>query len=310
MLSEKSERYYTIEKAIRYIESSHNSQPSLAEISAASNMSKFHFQRIFKDWVGISPSDFLRYITISHAKEILKEKAGLLETSIELGLSSPSRLNDLFIKIEASTPGEYKKEGEGLKISYGFASSPFGNILLAETSRGLSDLIFCENDEFSLAEEELQKKWPRAHLFRNDDRALTLAEKIFPEPGSSIKEQQPETLKLYLRGTAFQIKVWEALLTIPPGRLISYADLARIINNPKASRAVGNALAKNPLAYIIPCHRVIRESGIINNYRWGSARKKIIIGWEQASKRQEKSESGKWKVESGKGQKSGETIRL
>ena len=283
------EHYYTIEKAIRYIENNHLQQPSLDDISQAVNLSKYHFQRLFKEWAGISPGDFLHYITFNHAKEMLKEN-DLLQTSLKLGLSSPSRLNDLFIKIEAVTPGEYKKKGEGLTVVYGFADTPFGTALLAHTDRGLSNLIFCEKNGETEALRELQHIWSRAEFKEDSTKAREAVRQIF-KIGDPIEKERP--LSLHLRGTEFQLKVWKGLLNIPQGNLISYGHLAQKIGSPKAARAVGSALANNPLAYIIPCHRVIRESGIINNYRWGSARKKIIIGWEQAIKEQEKLESGK-----------------
>lgn len=269
-----AEDYRRIEQAIRYIETNARSQPELAEVAAALNLSEYHFQRLFTRWAGISPKRFLQFLTKENAKRLLTHSANLLDATYETGLSGPGRLHDLFIKCEAVTPGEYKNRGRGMQIVYGFHSTPFGDCLLALTERGICFLAFIDDDrEFSL--DELRREWANANLQEDPARTKAVVEQIFaPQQGTS--------LTLHLRGTNFQLKVWEALLRLPGGSAIAYEDLARQVSSVNAAQAVGNAIAHNPVAFLIPCHRVLRKAGDFGNYRYGALRKKAILGWEMA----------------------------
>jgi AraC family transcriptional regulator of adaptative response/methylated-DNA-[protein]-cysteine methyltransferase len=240
-------------------------------------MSPFHFQRIFKEWAGVTPKEFLQFLTIEHAKKILKEKEStLLDATYETGLSATSRLHDLFIKIEGMTPGEYKNGGRELAINYSFGETPFGKIIIGSTPKGICYLAFTEMEEEGLM--YLQNKFPNASYQLQSDANQENVLQLFSKDWSNISE-----VKLHLKGTAFQIKVWEALLKIPVGKLSTYNQLAGIVGNPRASRAVGTAVGDNPVAFLIPCHRVIRSTGEFGQYHWGSNRKSAIIGWEAAS---------------------------
>lgn len=274
---EKFEHYKLVEKAIKYIEMNYKAQPSLEEIAENVNLSKYHFQRIFTKWAGISPSKFLQFITINHAKKLLSQSETTLDVSNTVGLSSTSRLYDLFVNFEAITPGEYKKNGKGLDITYGFYYTPFGECFIALTERGICALSFIDNEKREEAVDKLKEHWNLSNFIEDNNMAKEVIEKIF---AYRFVKNDCDKLKLLLKGTNFQIKVWEALISIPFGNLVSYKDVAMMIGKPTSSRAVGNAIARNPIAYVIPCHRVIRAVGVINNYRWGNARKKIIIGWE------------------------------
>jgi AraC family transcriptional regulator of adaptative response/methylated-DNA-[protein]-cysteine methyltransferase len=274
-LTQLSADYARVEQAIRYIETNAHRQPDLNELSAHVGLSEYHFQRLFTRWAGISPKRFLQFITREHAKEILGSSANLLEATYASGLSGPGRLHDLFVQTEAVTPGEYKSKGVGLEIAYGFHPSPFGECLLALTSRGICFLAFVD-DTHSTALKDLAQAWPNARLSESQHQTAPVIKRIF-FPGNA-----PAPLHIHLRGTNFQIKVWEALLRLPPGRLTTYQALAEQLHSPAAARAVGNALALNPLAYVIPCHRVLQKTGLFGNYRYGSSRKKAILGWEMA----------------------------
>jgi AraC family transcriptional regulator of adaptative response/methylated-DNA-[protein]-cysteine methyltransferase len=272
--------YETIEKAIEFIEARHEMQPSLARIAAAVNLSEFHFQKLFSRWVGISPKRFVQFLTKEHAKKLLKESRNLLDVTYDAGLSSPGRLHDLFIRCEAVTPGEYKTMGKGLAIRYGFSFSPFGKCLIASTDRGVCSLKFLRDTSVAEEVQWLKSQWPQAELIKDDASMGALAQSIFScEP---LKASTP--MYLFIKGTNFQIKVWEALMTIPFGTVVSYHDIAGAIGMPGATRAVGTAIGKNPISFIIPCHRVIRKIGEFGNYGGGGARKKAIIGWENARK--------------------------
>jgi len=268
--------YARIEKAISYIEEKHLEQPDLDELAAHLGLSSFHFQRLFSRWVGISPKRFLQFLTIEHAKGVLDETRSLLGATYESGLSSPGRLHDLFISVDAVTPGQYKQRGAGLSIAYGVHDTPFGKCVVAVTERGICGLAFA-NDDPHKAIQDLKRRWPGATLGQKPRVTRPVADKIF---GNGA----PQKLPLHLQGTNFQIKVWEALLRIPPGHLSSYGDVARLVGNESAIRAVGHAVAQNPISYLIPCHRVIRKMGVFGDYHWGSARKKAIIGWEAAQR--------------------------
>ena len=270
------EQYKTIEKAISYLEEHFREQPSLDEIAASVHLSKYHFQRIFKRWAGVTPSQFLHYLTVEYAKERLREAKSVFETTLDAGLSSPGRLHDLFVTFEAMTPGEYKQGGQDLVISYSFHPTPFGECLLATTERGICALRFITGEDTQAENERLQQEWPKAKFTLAPDVTGPVVEELF-EPYHPQKRRE---FHLLLRGTNFQYQVWQALLHIPPGSIVSYGDIASEIGKPESVRAVANAVAHNPIGYLIPCHRVIRNTGVMHQYQWGSARKKTILGWE------------------------------
>jgi AraC family transcriptional regulator of adaptative response/methylated-DNA-[protein]-cysteine methyltransferase len=276
-----SRDYAVVEKAIRFIEENYGARPSLARIAESVNLSEFHFQRLFSRWVGISPKRFLQYLTKEYAKKLLDESRNILDATYDAGLSSPGRLHDLFIQCEAVTPGEYKSKGQGLDIVYGVSPSPFGDCMIARTPRGICALKFVGSGAGKV-EDHLRSQWPRASLKKDDTVIKRLAGLVFPFDG----RRTGTPLHLYVRGTNFQIKVWEALTKIPLGSTVTYEDIARHIGLPKAARAVGTAIGKNPIPFLIPCHRVIRKMGEFGNYGEGPDRKKALIGWEAAKKNQ------------------------
>ena len=273
-----SDDYRRVEQAILYLENNAHRQPSLKEIAASVSLSEYHFQRLFTRWVGISPKRFLQFLTKERAKQMLERSENLLDVTYETGLSSPGRLHDLFVACEAVTPGEYKAQGEGLTIQYGFHYTPFGECLLAATERGISNLLFVQNGNRDEALRSLRKRWKNAELIEDPVRTRPLVSQIF----NLYENRNPSSLSVFLNGTNFQIKVWEALLRIPPGAVVSYEALAASIGMPKAARAVSNAVSQNPIPVLIPCHRVIRKMGEFGGYRWGTARKKALLGWEMA----------------------------
>jgi AraC family transcriptional regulator of adaptative response/methylated-DNA-[protein]-cysteine methyltransferase len=266
--------YQRVEKAILFLEKNALLRPDLKEIARAVNLSEYHFQRLFRRWAGISPKRFLQALTLERAKQALKNSGSLLDVTYEAGLSSPGRLHDLFVNIEAVTPDEFRNQGASLRIRYGFHPSPFGECLVAVTDRGISNLAFVPQGNRSKIIRELKKQWKRAEVLEDPSATRPYADRIF----NAAKSADP--LTLYLQGTNFQIKVWQALLKIPRGAVASYEDIARKISRPSAVRAVANAVAHNPVAYLIPCHRVIRKTGAIGGYRWGSARKRVLLAWE------------------------------
>jgi len=272
----QSHAYDTVAAAIRFVRSHALQQPSLNDIARHVGLSPSHLQRVFSAWAGISPKRFLQFLTRENAKTLLRESRDVLSAAIESGLSGPGRLHDLMVTCEALTPGEIGALGEGLHIRYGFAATPFGTAILGTTARGICHLQFVEPGQTDAEETRLRSEWPHAQFNRNDPATQQLATSLF---GFSA---QAQPLSLLLRGTNFQIKVWEALLRIPSGRALSYRDLAALAAQPKAQRAVGTAMAHNRIALLIPCHRVIRESGDTGQYRWGEDRKRAIIGWERA----------------------------
>ena len=269
--------YYRVEQAIAFIESNFQSQPTLKEVADAVHLSEFHFQKLFSRWVGISPKRFLQFLTKEYAKLLLKDAKNILDVTFETGLSGPGRLHDLFIQCEAVTPGEFKLQGHTVNIDYGFHPTPFGKCLLAVTSRGICHLAFVgESEQSELA--KLKRKWTNATITENPEKTGKLAITIF-KPGT---KQRKTTLTLFLKGTNFQIKVWEALLKIPYGKVVAYEDIAQYIHRPKAVRAVANAVAANPVPFLVPCHRVIRKLGDFGGYQGGTCRKKAILAWEAA----------------------------
>ena len=278
MYAEQMTDYQRIAAAIAYLEQHHQEQPSLDELAAHLGLSPYHLQRIFTRWAGISPKRFLQYLTVEHAKQLLAESHSLLDVTYETGLSSPGRLHDLFVTVEALTPGEFKQGGRGLTIAYGVHDTPFGACLLATTQRGICGLSFLNGGGPDAELAALHARWPHAHLaLRPAETALAL-ERIFDDPARA--DTRP--VSLLLAGTNFQIRVWEALLRLPAGSVCTYEDVALAIGQPTAARAVGAAVGANHIAFLIPCHRVIRKSGLIQDYRWGATRKKAILGWEAA----------------------------
>ena len=276
MNSTETINYHRIEEAINYIKLNFKHQPGLGEIAEKINLSPFHFQRLFTDWAGISPKKFLQYLSLDYAKSILKERqATLFDAAFETGLSGTGRLHDLFMNIEGMTPAEYKNGGKELTINYSFVESPFGNMIVASTKKGICYIAFTEDNAtaFSL----LQMQFPNAQFIQMVDLIQQNALSVFSRDWSELGK-----IRFHLKGTSFQLKVWEALLTIPMGGLTTYASLAKIIKQPSASRAVGGAVGDNPVAFLIPCHRVIKSTGEFGHYHWGPARKSAMIGWEAA----------------------------
>ena len=270
-----SDDYQRIEQAIRFLEANFQRQPELSEVAASVHLSEYHFQRLFTRWVGISPKRYLQYLTKESAKSWLNASASLLEAAYASGLSGPGRLHDLFVACDAVTPGEFKHKGQGLEIAYGFHPSPFGECLLAVTGRGICSLMFVQDNDPHAALEAFHHDWQKANLYEDPARTLPFLDKVF-------SDSTQEALPLHLLGTNFQIKVWEALLRIPAGAVTTYTAVAQSIGRPTAARAVSNAVAHNPIAYIIPCHRVIRESGEMGGYRYGIPRKRAMLAWESA----------------------------
>jgi AraC family transcriptional regulator, regulatory protein of adaptative response / methylated-DNA-[protein]-cysteine methyltransferase len=268
-----------IEKAILYLEARAQDQPSLEEVARHVGLSEHHFQRLFRRWCGISPKRFLQFLTLAEAKRLLDESRSVLDAALETGLSGPGRLHDLFVGLEAVTPGEYKAQGFGLTVTCGFHESPFGPYLLAVTHRGICGLSFLRDRTRVAAIEEVRGYWPGAQIVLDDRATKPMARRVFSPPAAV-----DPPLPLFVRGTNFQIKVWEALLGIPEGCVLAYEDVARMIGNPRAVRAVGQAVGHNPVAYLIPCHRVIRATGAFGNYGGGPARKRAMLVWEAARK--------------------------
>lgn len=279
MKAQEEINFNRIAEAISYIKANFKAQPGLEEIAEQVNLSPFHFQRLFSEWAGTTPKRFLQYISIGYAKEMLKENQSLFDTALETGLSGTSRLHDLFVNIEGMTPGEYKNGGENLHINYSFAESPFGNIIVASTLKGICHIAFYDDESIALA--NLQRSFPAASYQQILDKEQQNALYIFSHDWSKLHQ-----IKLHLKGTDFQLKVWEALLKIPMGKLATYGNIAKQLQNPNASRAVGSAIGDNPVAFLIPCHRVIQSSGALGGYHWGVNRKTAIIGWEAAKTNQ------------------------
>lgn len=267
-----------IENAILYIEKSAETQPSLAEVARAVGLSPYHFQRLFKRFAGVSPKRFLQFLTAENARRMLQASTSVLDAAFGAGLSGPGRLHDLLVRVDAMTPGEVKTFGAGVEIRYGFHNSPFGECLIAVTDRGVCRLTFVPRGGRAGKMADLKRRWPRAAFLEDWKGTLPFVNTIF----SGKKTKAGTLLTLSIRGTNFQIRVWEALLRVPPGCVISYGDLAGRAGFPGASRATGTAVGQNPLAYLIPCHRVIRATGAFGNYGGGPARKKAILGWEAA----------------------------
>jgi AraC family transcriptional regulator of adaptative response/methylated-DNA-[protein]-cysteine methyltransferase len=275
-------QFKLVARVLQLIAVDFQSQPSLDQIAQAVGVSKFHLQRTFTQWAGVSPKRFLQFLTLEHAKGLLAESEPILRTAFASGLSGPGRLHDLFVTVESVTPGEYKAGGSSVTIRHGIQPTPFGPALMGSTSRGLCHLSFLqgpETEDLEAGVKILRGEWPGATLVRDDELTARMAGAVFP-PQEMPSQERP--LSLFLKGTNFQIKVWSALLRIPPGAITSYGGLARLMGNPGSARAVGGAVARNPIAYLIPCHRVIRDIGHLGGYRWGAPRKEAILGWEAA----------------------------
>jgi AraC family transcriptional regulator, regulatory protein of adaptative response / methylated-DNA-[protein]-cysteine methyltransferase len=266
--------YQIVEAAIAYLETRFADQPELSDVARHVHLSEAHFQRIFRRWAGISPKRFLQFLTAEHARRLLADSASVLEASYAVGLSGGGRLHDLMINVHAATPGEVKTGGAGVIVDYGIHESPFGDAFVATTSRGMCALSFISPEDPERALRELRKRWPNAQLRENVAGTRNAARAAFGNGASEIS--------LFLKGTNFQIRVWEALMRVPAGHAVTYEAIAREIGQPSAMRAVGAAVGQNPIAYLIPCHRVLRKSGVFGDYHWGPMRKKAILGWESA----------------------------
>jgi len=273
-LQHQSRDYARVERAISHLEENFRDQPELETISEAVGLSTAHFQRMFKRWAGISPKRFVQYLTLDHARQRLADSAAVLDASYDSGLSGPGRLHDLFVTYEAMTLGDYKREGDGIEIVYGVHPSPFGPCFIGQTERGVCALGFADDAASSTPLEDFKERWCNADFHEDHGQTAGTAARIFGAAG--------EKLALDLRGTNFQLKVWEVLLRIPPGAVVSYDALAGALDKPGAARAVGSAVAANPVSYLIPCHRVIRKSGRFHNYYWGPERKRAMLAWEAA----------------------------
>jgi AraC family transcriptional regulator of adaptative response/methylated-DNA-[protein]-cysteine methyltransferase len=277
-LKQLSDDYLRIEQAILYLETHYKEQPSLEELASNIGFSEYHFQRLFTRWAGVSPKRFLQFLTKEGAKELLNRSENLLDTTHQIGLSSLGRLHDLFVNTEAVSPGEYKSRGEGVIIRYGIHPTPFGKCLIATTERGICHLGFVQTTEGD-AIDNLVKDWEHATMVEDYRSTAHLIKPIFD---LKYGVQRSEPLRVHLRGTNFQLKVWEALLQIPTGTVTTYEGIAERIGKPNATRAVGTAIGHNPIAVLIPCHRVIRKVGEFGNYRYGALRKKALLVYETA----------------------------
>lgn len=277
MTSQSQRDYARVERAIHFISDHHHESPSLDEIAAAAHVSPYHFQRLFTRWAGVSPKKFMQLATIGHARTALRRhQNSVMNAAYESGLSGPGRLHDLFVSIEAMTPGVFRQQGAGLTITWETADSPFGTVIIAATDRGICHIAFVDDADSGLV--GLTAAFPRAAMIRASSTHQEQARRIFQDDWSCS-----DRIRLHLRATPFQLQVWRALLRLPMGQVASYGDVAMAIGAPSSARAVGSAIGQNPVAFLIPCHRVIRASGQIGDYAWGAARKTAMIGWEGAS---------------------------
>jgi AraC family transcriptional regulator of adaptative response/methylated-DNA-[protein]-cysteine methyltransferase len=273
--------YERVATMIRFLDRHHTDQPDLNELAAAAGLSPFHFHRLFSTWAGVTPKDFLQCLTLEHVKQLLRDGGNVFDAALDAGLSGPGRLHDLCVTLEAASPGEMKNGGAGIQIDYGFFQTPFGEALIAETERGLCHLSFVQEDGRDAVRDLLADEWPNAQLKRSDSRIAELSDVIFTQ-GREGAARRP--LRAFVRGTSFQLRVWRALLQIPSGTLTTYGRLAEAIGQSKAARAVGTAVGANPISFVIPCHRVIRETGALGNYGGGRIRKRAMVGWELSSR--------------------------
>ena len=270
--------YERVAQAIEFLRQNRHDQPELHDLAAHIGLSESHIQRLFSRWVGISPKRFLQYLTVEHVKRCMDETEDVLSLAIESGLSSPGRLHDLFVTMEGMTPGEFKRAAKGLEIRYGIGPTPFGPALIANTSRGICHLSFVAQQRAAEVIDGLHQAWPGASFVADTSSSAELLGNIFEPPGDGRRPG----LSLWVSGSNFQIQVWRALLRVPFGGMLSYRQLAELIGRPSAARAVGTAVGANRIAYLIPCHRVLRGNGEFGEYHWGSTRKAAIDGWEAA----------------------------
>ena len=273
-----SKDYHRIEETILYLDENFREQPTLSELARNVSLSEYHFHRLFKRWAGITPKQFLKFLTIEYAKNLLDESPSLLDVTYNSGLSSVSRLHELFVTIDAVTPGQFKKRGEGLTIIYGVHPTPFGKCLLSVTERGICGLSFITDNNVEQSMKDLKREWTGAEFIENANFTRDYMDKIFIPSSKGNRSR----LNLFLKGTNFQIKVWQALLNIASEHVLSYEDIAKCIGTQEGLRTIGEALMTNPIAYLIPCHRVIHSIGIFGSYKWGTARKRAMLGWEAA----------------------------
>lgn len=268
-----------VANTIRFLDQHHRDQPDLTALARGAGLSPFHFHRLFSAWAGVTPKDFLQCLTLEHVRSLLRDGTSVLDAALDAGLSGPGRIHDLCVTLEAASPGEMKSGGAGMKIKYGFAETPFGETLLAESHRGICHLSFVQREEREGALASLRGDWPAAQLQRSQESAGKLAKQIFARPSA---DAAPPKLRAFVRATPFQLRVWRALVQVPSGSLTTYGRLAAAVSQPSAARAVGSAVGANPIAFIIPCHRVIRETGVLGNYRWDPIRKQAMLGWEMS----------------------------
>ncbi len=276
-MKQASKDYQRVEKALHYLAAHYSEQPSLAQIAEAAHVSEYHFQRLFSRWVGVSPKQFLQYLTVQHARQCLRSDMSVLDTAYASGLSAPARLGEMFLRLESMTPGEVRRGGVGVEVEYGFQSTVFGECLISFTARGICGLVFCDEVGHESALHNMKRQLPEATYRQNDAAAADYCARIFAALSGNHSSQP---LSLCAIATPFQLKVWEALLELPQASRVSYKHIASAIEKPAAVRAVGTAIGRNPIALLIPCHRVIRSDGLLGGYRWGEARKLAIQGWE------------------------------
>jgi AraC family transcriptional regulator of adaptative response/methylated-DNA-[protein]-cysteine methyltransferase len=276
---DRSRDYEHIRRAIAFLSETWTEQPSLDRLAQHLGLSPAHCQKLFKRWCGLSPKEFVQAITVDHARNLLDGSASVLDAAFQVGLSGGSRLHDLFVSHEAMTPGDYKRRGEGLEMAYGFHASPFGEALLMATDRGLAGLAFVNDDKGQTRQDalvDLMQRWPKAHYVEKPEATALHAKAVF----NADKWSREQPVRLVMIGTDFDVRVWETLLKIPMGCAVSYTDIARHIGQPSASRAVGSAVGRNPISFVVPCHRVLRGDGSLGGYHWGLTRKRALIGWE------------------------------
>ncbi|CAN1485684.1 Ada Methylated DNA-protein cysteine methyltransferase [Rhabdaerophilaceae bacterium] len=275
-LSEASADYALVSRALRFIAEQSRSQPEIEDIADAVNLTPHELTSLFRRWAGLTPKSFLQAVTLDHARRLLDDGLPLLDAAFEAGLSGPSRLHDLFVTHEAISPGEYKSGGEGLEILFDFVPSPFGLALPMLSPRGLCGLAFCDEGKEAAVFEDMRRRWPNAHYVNAPDQIAPVARRVFEQ--DQWRPDQP--LRVFLIGTDFEIRVWETLLNIPLGRATTYGTIAQALEKPKAARAVGSAVGRNPISFVVPCHRVIGKAGALTGYHWGLTRKRAMLGWE------------------------------
>ena len=278
--SDRTRDYHLIRRAIAFLSEKWAEQPSLERLAQHLELSPAHCQKLFKRWCGLSPKEFVQAITVDHARGLLEGSASVFDAALEVGLSGGSRLHDLFVSHEAMTPGDYKAAGAGLVMRYGFHPSPFGEAVLIATDRGLAGLGFVDDGDRQAALADLTRRWPKATYLEDEAATAPLAKRVFNP--SQWQAEQP--LRVVLIGTDFEVRVWQTLLRIPRDRATTYSDIARHIGKPAACRAVGAAVGKNPVSFVVPCHRVLGRSGALTGYHWGLTRKQAILGWEAGRK--------------------------